>query len=333
MPRRKWNTPAAFAQAILASDTAAVSQAITQLESTRADHQEAAQALLALLLPHTGQSLRIGITGTPGVGKSTFIEAFGLHLIQCGHRVAVVAVDPSSEKSGGSILGDKTRMERLSQHPHAFIRPTPAGKNLGGVAHATREATLVLEAAGYDRILIETVGVGQSEAVVRTLVDAFVLLVQPGGGDDLQGIKRGILELADILVVTKNDGQLKKAAAAALADYSHARKLVAPHYSGWRVPTLAVSSLEETGFDTLAAALNELEAYLRSSDRWDAQRAEQRRIWFDQLIEAGLKRWFAARAGAKQQQARSAVSSGHQTPYAAAKALLDELLPDHDTTK
>ena len=204
--------PEALAQAVLAGQRHALARAITLIESTRADHRQSAEALLEHLLPHTGNSIRIGISGVPGVGKSTFIEAFGLHVLNGGHRLAVLAVDPSSPRSGGSILGDKTRMEELARDQRAFIRPSPSGGTLGGVARRSREALLACEAAGFDVIVVETVGVGQSETAVADLVDLFLLLLVPGGGDELQGIKKGIVEIADLIVVNKADGDLAAAA-------------------------------------------------------------------------------------------------------------------------
>ncbi|MBL4894234.1 MAG: methylmalonyl Co-A mutase-associated GTPase MeaB, partial [Emcibacter sp.] len=211
---------------LLKGQRRALAKAITLVESSRADHQVEAQALLSDILPHTGKSIRLGFTGTPGVGKSTFIEAFGLYLTGQGYKVAVLAVDPSSTRTGGSILGDKTRMELLSKDPLAFIRPSPSGCALGGVARRTREAMLLCEAAGYDVVLIETVGVGQSEIAVADMVDMFLLMLSPGGGDELQGIKRGIMELADLVIVNKADGDLKPAAIRAAADYKSALHLM-----------------------------------------------------------------------------------------------------------
>ena len=221
-------------------DRRALARAITLVESTRADHRAEAEALLAEVLPHTGDAIRVGISGAPGAGKSTFIEALGLHLVAHGHRVAVLAVDPSSTRSGGSILGDKTRMEQLTRSPHAFVRPSPTGGTLGGVARRTREAMLLCEAAGFDVVLVETVGVGQSEVKVAAMVDLFLVLVAPGGGDELQGLKRGIMELADLVVVNKADGDLAAAAAHTAADYAAALHLVRPRIAGWTPRVLHV---------------------------------------------------------------------------------------------
>jgi len=237
----------ALAAGVRAGDRRALARAITLVESTRADHRAEANALLGALLPHAGKSVRLGITGVPGVGKSTFIEAFGLHVIGEGHRIAVLAIDPSSKRGGGSILGDKTRMEQLARSEAAFIRPSPAGTTLGGVARRTREAMLVSEAAGFDVILVETVGVGQSETAVADMVDMFLLLLAPAGGDELQGIKRGIVELADLLVVTKADGDLAAAAGRTQAEYQHALRLLRPTVAGWTPSVLLTSAATGKG--------------------------------------------------------------------------------------
>src|SRR6476646_389294 len=236
-----------LAEAVRAGDRRALARAITLVESTRPIDQKAAEALLASLLARTGRAIRIGISGAPGVGKSTFIEAFGQYLTSIGKKVAVFAIDPSSRRSGGSILGDKTRMEKLSRDPNAFIRPSPAGTTLGGVARRTRECLLLAEAAGFDVVLVETVGVGQSETAVADMTDLFVLLASPGGGDDLQGIKRGVMELADVLIVTKSDGDLLPAARRAVANYEMAFHLLRPKHLGLSPKVLAVSSIDGTG--------------------------------------------------------------------------------------
>ena len=258
---------------LLAGDRRALARAITLVESTTAADQKQSEELLDAMLPQTGGAMRIGISGAPGVGKSTFIEAFGLHLTGQGKKVAVFAIDPSSRRGGGSILGDKTRMEKLSRDPNAYIRPSPAGTTLGGVARRTRECLLLAEAAGFDVVLVETVGVGQSETAVADMTDLFVLLASPGGGDDLQGIKRGVMELADLVLVTKADGDLMPAARRAVADYHAALHLMRPSISG-SPKVLAVSSIEGTGIDE---AWHEM---LRSIDalaaRWPAGRAARR---------------------------------------------------------
>lgn len=242
---------ARLAQRVLAGDRRALARAITLIESRRPDHQEQAERLLARLLPQTGRAIRLGITGTPGAGKSTFIEAFGRHLIAQGHKIAVLAVDPSSQRSGGSILGDKTRMQALAQAPEAFVRPSPAGGTLGGVARRTREAALACEAAGYGVIVIETVGVGQSETAVADMVDCFALLLAPGGGDELQGIKRGIIELADLVLVNKADGDLLPAAERARADHQAALHLLRPATHVWTPEVLTCSALHDQDIEAI----------------------------------------------------------------------------------
>src|SRR5438094_2000280 len=249
MPPSAPSRPEALAADVRAGNRRALAKAITLVESTRADHQQAAQRLLELLLPHTGDAARIGISGVPGVGKSTFIEAFGLYLIGVAKRVAVLAVDPSSAVSGGSILGDKTRMPQLAAAPEAFIRPSPAAGSLGGVTRRTREALLVCEAAGYDVVLVETVGVGQSEFAVASMVDFFLVLMLAGSGDELQGIKKGILELADALAINKADGQNVRPAEQAAAQYRSALRLFRHASAGWDPPVVTVSALEGRGMD------------------------------------------------------------------------------------
>src|ERR1700745_794401 len=240
-----------LAQAVLGGDRAALPRAITLLESTRADHREQAQQLLLALTPDAGNAHRVGITGIPGVGKSTAIESLGMHLIEQGHRMAVLAVDPSSTRTGGSILGDKTRMARLAQHADAYIRPSPTSGTLGGVAKATRETVGMRESAGFDVILIETVGVGQSEVAVANMVDTFVLLTLARTGDQLQGIKKGVLELADIVVVNKADGEYLKEARSAARELSGAIRLIYPRETLWRPPVLTMSALHGTGLTEL----------------------------------------------------------------------------------
>src|SRR5690242_18433300 len=249
--------PDALAAGVRAGERRALAKAITLVESTRPDDQRAAQRLLELLLPHTGRAVRVGVSGVPGVGKSTFIEAFGLHLIGLGKKVAVLAVDPSSALSGGSILGDKTRMPRLAAAPEAFIRPSPSAGSLGGVTRRTREALLVCEAAGYDAVLVETVGVGQSEFAVASMVDFFLVLMLAGAGDELQGIKKGILELADALAINKADGENVRPAEQAAAQYRAALNLLARGGGPWTPPVLTVSALEARGMDAVWEVVEE----------------------------------------------------------------------------
>jgi LAO/AO transport system kinase len=279
---------ARLAERVLQGDRRALARAITLIESRRSDHQEQAEALLARLLPQTGRAIRLGITGTPGAGKSTFIEAFGRHLIAQGHKIAVLAVDPSSQRSGGSILGDKTRMQALTQAPEAFIRPSPAGGTLGGVARRTREAAMACEAAGYGVIVIETVGVGQSETAVADMVDCFALLLAPGGGDELQGIKRGIIELADLVLVNKADGDLLPAAERARADYQAALHLLRPASTAWTPEVLTCSALHDQGIAAIWQAICRHRLALEQAGELAARRGRQAHRWLWAEIEAGL---------------------------------------------
>ncbi|HWI27365.1 MAG TPA: methylmalonyl Co-A mutase-associated GTPase MeaB [Stellaceae bacterium] len=315
--------PQKLAAALRGGDRRALARAITLVESTRGDHREEAEALLAAILPATGNSVRLGISGAPGVGKSTFIEAFGLAVIAAGHRVAVLAVDPSSKRGGGSILGDKTRMAELARRESAFIRPSPAGRTLGGVARRTREAILVCEAAGFDVIIVETVGVGQSETAVADMVDLFLLLLAPGGGDDLQGIKKGIVELADLLVVNKADGDLKPAALRAVADYRHALRLLRPAASE-PAAVAAVSALEGQGIETLWHDVARRLAALRAGGEMGRRRAEQARAHLWSEIGEGLIELFKADAkvAARLKRLEAQVAGGELTPTVAAKAAL-----------
>jgi LAO/AO transport system kinase len=267
-------------------DRRALAKAITLVESTRSDHRTQAQAMLAAALPHTGTALRIGISGTPGVGKSTFIESLGLQLCAEGHRVAVLAVDPSSTRSGGSILGDKTRMPGLSVHPNAFIRPSPSGGTLGGVARRTRESMLLCEAAGFDVVVVETVGVGQSEIAVANLTDVFLLLMAPAGGDELQGVKRGIMELADLLVVNKADGALLSVATSTLADYASALRLMRPRSSNWEPQALLASALTGSGVAEVWQTLQRFQSVMTDTGDLAQRREAQSQSWlWDELHE------------------------------------------------
>ena len=314
----------ALAKQVLAGDRRALARAITLIESTRTDHRRAAEALLEHLVPKAGHSVRLGISGVPGVGKSTFIEVFGLDAIERGHRVAVLAVDPSSKRSGGSILGDKTRMEHLARNEAAFIRPSPTGGTLGGVARRTREAMLACEAAGFDVVIVETVGVGQSEAAVADMVDLFMLLLLPGAGDELQGIKRGIVELADLVVVNKSDGDLVAAANHAAAEYRHALTLLRPPVEGWRVEVLQVSAAEKRGIDDVWRSVGDYREAMTRSGAWADRRSRQARSWMWGEIEEGLAERFrddpAVRAALAGLEAR--VAAGEITPTAAAQDLL-----------
>jgi len=279
-----------LAERVMAGDRRALSRAITLVESGRADHRAQAVDLLEALKGAGRTALRIGLSGTPGVGKSTFIEAFGMFLIAKGLRVAVLAVDPSSTRSGGSILGDKTRMEQLSRKREAFIRPSPSQSQLGGVARRTREAVAICEAAGFDVVLIETVGVGQSETMVADMSDLFLLLLAPAGGDELQGVKRGIMEIADIILVNKADGDLKSTATRTCADYAGALKLLRkrPQDPAGFPKAMTVSAVTEAGLPDAWEAMTELAEGRRASGHWERNRAEQARHWFLEDLRAGL---------------------------------------------
>jgi len=309
---------------LLAGDRHALARAITLIESTRSDHRERADALLAEILPHAGRSVRLGITGVPGVGKSTFIERFGLGLIEKGRSLAVLAIDPSSKRGGGSILGDKTRMEELSRSPAAFIRPSPAGATLGGVARRTREAMLLVEAAGFDTVLVETVGVGQSETAVSDMVDMFIVLLLPAGGDDLQGIKRGVIELADLIVVNKADGDLKATARRSAADYQHALRMLRSPTAGW---TPEVATASATMGDGVLEVWEIVGRFLEAVGEKGVarRRGEQARAWM--WTEVGESLLAELRKHPDVRRLVTAlereVESGKSTPAAAARRMLE----------
>jgi len=317
------DSPAALADGVLARDRRALAKAITLVESTRPEHRREAEALLEALLPRAGESLRVGVSGAPGVGKSTFIEALGLYLLEQGRRVAVLAVDPSSSLSGGSILGDKTRMERLSTAPNAFIRPSPTGGSLGGVAARTREAISVCEAAGHDVILVETVGVGQSETAVAEMVDVFTLLQLPHAGDDLQAIKKGIVELADIVVINKADLD-SAAAASARRQWENALGMLHPASPGWRTPVLEASAAKSSGIDAFWRKVESYRHAMTQSGAWADKRRRQAVDWMWSLIESGLQEQFRAHPAVRAQLAKVTedVAHGRATPSAAASSLL-----------
>ncbi len=310
--------------AVLAGDRRALAKAITLVESSHPKDEAAASALVQFALPHAGRALRIGLSGAPGVGKSTFIEAFGTWLTGQGKRVAVLAVDPSSRRSGGSILGDKTRMVKLTQEPNAFIRPSPAGATLGGVARRTRETMLLVETAGFDVVLVETVGVGQSETAVADMVDMFIVLVSPGGGDELQGIKRGIMELADLVVVTKADGDLMQAATRAAAEYKAALHLMRPKFENWSADVRMVSSTEGKGIDQVWADIQTFRERLQSTGAWDRQRREQSVAWLWGELREGLLALLTENKDARAELARfeALIAKGEAAPPAAARAIL-----------
>ena len=312
-----------YARASGARSRRCAREGITLIESGRTDHQARAEALLESLLPQTGGSFRIGISGAPGAGKSTFIETFGLALIAQDHRIAVLAVDPSSAVSGGSILGDKTRMDRLAREPNAFIRPSPSGCMLGGVAHKTREALLVCEAAGYDVVIVETVGVGQSEIAVAGMTDCFVLIALPNAGDDLQAIKKGILELTDIVVVNKADLD-RRAAELARAQIASALEMVRPPEAGWRAPVLCASALKGEGLEEFWREAERFRATMTASGALAAKRKRQALDWMTAIVEHELRTRFHQHPAVKEERAAvcEAVAEGTMTPAAAATKLL-----------
>ncbi|AXQ94482.1 methylmalonyl Co-A mutase-associated GTPase MeaB [Cereibacter azotoformans] len=318
-----------LAPRIASGDRRALARAITLVESQRADHRAQALALLGQLAGTGREALRIGLSGTPGVGKSTFIESFGLMLTGQGLRVAVLAVDPSSSRSGGSILGDKTRMERLSRDPMAFIRPSPSQSHLGGVARRTREAVALCEAAGFDVILIETVGVGQSETVVAQLCDLFLLLLAPAGGDELQGVKRGIMEMADIILVNKADGDLRPAAMRTVADYAGALRLLRrrPQDPEGFPKAMPVSAIEEQGLTHAWAEMQALVGWRRETGHFARRRSEQSRHWFEEEVRQGLLSVLSRPGPARETMSRlgEAVTRGDLTPEAAAARMLASL--------
>jgi LAO/AO transport system kinase len=322
--------PDDLATRLVRGDRRALARSITLVESTRPDHRQAAAALLDAVVAHTGGAIRLGISGTPGAGKSTFIEELGSQLTAEGHRVAVLAVDPSSRRSGGSILGDKTRMERLARDPNAFIRPSPSGGSLGGTARRTREAALVCEAAGFDVIVIETVGVGQSEVAVADMVDCFCVIAAPGAGDELQGIKRGIMELADVVAVNKADGDLLPAARRAIADLRHAVHLLRPKHPAWQVPVLPMSALDGTGVGDVWTAVEKLVAHLREGGALDRLRASQAVAWMWDEIHESLVDSFRhdPRVADRWTATEEAVRAGHLSPTTAARQLLEAHGPD-----
>ena len=313
-----------LAAAVRAGDRSVLPRAITLVESTRADHREQAQRLLLALLPDAGGAQRVGITGVPGVGKSTTIEALGMHLIEAGHRVAVLAVDPSSTRTGGSILGDKTRMQRLAAHPNAYIRPSPTSGTLGGVAKATRETIVLLEAAGFDVILVETVGVGQSEVTVAQMVDTFVFLTLARTGDQLQGIKKGVLELADVVVVNKADGEHLVEARTAARELSSALRLIHPREALWRPPVLTMSALEGTGLAELWETVEKHHRVLQAAGEFEARRRAQQVDWTEQLVrDAVLERVLSDPAVREvRAEVQSQVRAGQLTPALAAQRIL-----------
>ncbi|RCV57285.1 methylmalonyl Co-A mutase-associated GTPase MeaB [Marinitenerispora sediminis] len=320
----------AYAEAVLAGHRPTLARAITLVESRRADHAELAQRLLVRLLPHAGNAHRVGVTGVPGVGKSTFVDALGSRLTARGHRVAVLAVDPSSTRTGGSILGDKTRMARLATDPAAFVRPSPTSGTLGGVARATRETMVLMEAAGFDVVLVETVGVGQSEVAVANMVDCFLALTLARTGDQLQGIKKGLLELVDIVAVNKADGPHEREARAAARELSRALRLLQPTSPTWRPPVLTCSGLEGTGLDQVWAAVVDHQTALRRTGELDEKRARQRVDWmWDQVRDQVMDRLYR-HPGVRERSAEleALVRSGELTATLGAERLLQAFTGD-----
>ncbi|MDO6459863.1 methylmalonyl Co-A mutase-associated GTPase MeaB [Granulosicoccaceae sp. 1_MG-2023] len=277
-----------YVSGVLSGQRGALARAITLIESSNPQHEAMAQEVLRQLLPHSGGSMRLGISGVPGVGKSTFIEAFGTGLCDQGHKVAVLAVDPSSSRTGGSILGDKTRMSELGVNENAFIRPSPTAGTLGGVARRTRETMLLCEAAGYDLIIVETVGVGQSETTVANMVDFFLVLMLPGAGDELQGIKKGILEIADMIVVNKADGPNANKARIAVQEYTRALRIVTPRSENWAPPVAYCSALEKAGLDNIWSLIGQFRSKLQESGEFDERRQRQQLDWMWAIIEQEL---------------------------------------------
>ncbi len=314
-----------YVDGILSGDRTTLSQAITLIESSNSERREMGQKILEKCLPKTGNSIRIGITGVPGVGKSTFIEAMGQHIIEKGHKLAVLTIDPSSSRSKGSILGDKTRMQNLSTDDRAFIRPSPTSGTLGGVAQKTRETMLLCEAAGYDTIFIETVGVGQSETTVHSMVDFFLLLMLAGAGDELQGIKRGIMEMADLIAINKAEGENIRAAKKAKLEYENALSLFPPSPSGWKPKVLTCSALQESGIEEI---WNEIQNYLELTSEngfFEERRKEQAAYWMYETINRELKQKFYSKPGIKEKLANveKDVQTGKLSSYKAAKDLLN----------
>ena len=311
-------------EGILERNRPVLSRTITLIESALPDHQALSREILTRLLPHTGKAVRLGITGVPGVGKSTFIESFGMYLVGKGHRPAILAVDPSSTRSGGSIMADKTRMERLSVEPNAFIRPSPSSGVLGGVARKTREAMLLCEAAGYDVIIVETVGVGQSETAVASMVDFFLVLMLAGAGDELQGIKKGILELADAIVINKADGDNLEKAERARKEYENALHFLRPVSAVWTPPVLMCSALEKSGISAVWEMILSFREKITAAGELEAKRKKQALDWMWALVDEGLKDRFQRNREVKNHlpEITQAIQNGEMTPTDAANRLL-----------
>lgn len=331
LKRRKLPSTSEFLEGIRAGNRIMLSQAITLIESSLPSHSELAQEIVEKCLPFSGQSIRVGITGVPGVGKSTFIEALGMQLIHTNRRLAVLAIDPSSERSKGSIMGDKTRMEELSAHPHTFIRPSPSAGSLGGVARKTREAIILCEAAGFDTIFIETVGVGQSETAVHSMVDFFLLLMLAGAGDELQGIKRGIMEMADAIAITKADGENIARAERAKAEYTNALHLFPPTSSGWIPQVMTCSSRSCTGISYVWDSVLEYISLTYHNGYFEKRRMEQSRYWMYETINQTLKDSFYndPRIQKLLEKFEKKVLKGETTPFTPARILLEKYFRRH----
>ncbi|CAG5086660.1 methylmalonyl Co-A mutase-associated GTPase MeaB [Parvicella tangerina] len=325
--RRNQKSAQELVDGILSGNKADLAQGITMLESSKPEHHRMADEIINGCLPHSGKSIRVGITGVPGVGKSTFIEAFGNHLIEQGHKIAVLAIDPSSQKSGGSILGDKTRMETLVRKEEAFVRPSPSKGSLGGVAKATRESIILCEAAGFDFIIVETVGVGQSEIAVRGMVDFFLLLMLAGAGDELQGIKRGIMEMADALVITKADIEEKTKVKAAMTEYKNAMHLFPPHESDWIPVVSSCSAISGEGIEKINEIIGSYANTTKLNGFFDKNRTRQDLKWMEERVNELILESLKNKNGfqEKSNELATKITQGKISPFRAAEQLLKDL--------
>ena len=332
IPKKK-KTTETYVNGILRGDRVVLGQAITLIESKHPDHQSKAQSIIEACLPYSGKSFRIGITGTPGVGKSSFIEALGLYLVKQQKKIAVLAIDPTSQKSHGSILGDKTRMQDLSVHSNAFIRPSPAGDSLGGVARKTRETMILCEAAGYEKIIVETVGVGQSETAVHSMVDFFLLLLLPGAGDELQGIKRGIVEMSDLITINKADGDRTITAKQSQKAYKNALHLLPATDSGWIPPVMTSSALEKKGIEEIWQTCMDYRTMVQKNDFFQEKRKKQARYWLHERIQNDLRLYLQTDPTMKSalETIETAVLSYQKTPFQGAREILKLLLRKNHT--
>jgi LAO/AO transport system kinase len=315
-----------LAAGVIKAERANLARAITLIESTKPEHRRLASELIQRLLPRTGKAIRLGISGVPGVGKSTTIDQLGMNLVEAGHRVAVLAVDPSSSRHGGSILGDKTRMARLSLDERAYVRPSPSAGTLGGVAARTRETVLLCEAAGFDVVLVETVGTGQSETTVADMVDTFLVLMLPGAGDELQGIKKGILEIADIIAVNKADGEGRRAADRAKSDYLAALKIMAPREAGWFPPVMTISGLHNEGLADVWSEVGRHRDLMQAGGNFERRRADQQVRWMWSLVEDGFRMRLSGskHAKARLRDMEASVRKGELAASLAAEQLLSQ---------